>query len=146
MRALSSLMLAASMAVAALGSAVAVEVQSEKAAREDCSANSQAGMSVCLAKKSADSREALRASGANVRAALGRWYEDAKVARQAATRLNEADTVFEKYRAAQCAFNRSLGGGAIGNALDMRALACEVELNTTRADQLDKLAAGIRAK
>ena len=52
---------------------------------------------------------------------------------------------FDKYLAAQCAFNRSLGGGAIGHALDMRMLACEVELNITRADELDQLASRIRA-
>ena len=146
MQALRTLVVAASVALVGVGPAAAVEVQSEKAAREDCSGNSQAEMSECLVKKAAASRDALKAAGATARAAIGKWYEDAKYARQATARLNEADKAFEKYRGAQCAFNRSLGGGAIGNALDMRALACEVELNTTRAEQLEQLASRIRAR
>src|ERR1700712_4328337 len=86
-QALRTLMLAACMALVGAGSATAVEVQSEKAAREDCSGNSQAGTGECLAKKAAESRETLKAAGAAARAAIGRWYEDAKYARQAAARL-----------------------------------------------------------
>jgi hypothetical protein len=146
MHALMTLALVAALALVGAGSAGAVEVQSEKAARDDCSGNSQAEMSACLATKATASRDALNASRENVRAAIGRWYEDAKYIRQATARLDEADKAFEKYRAAECAFNRALGGGAIGNALDMRTLACQVELNTTHADQLDQLASRIRAK
>jgi len=38
----------------------------------------------------------------------------------------------------QCALAAALGGGAIGNALEIRRLACEAELNAWRADQLQR--------
>lgn|GEM_PF-4538608 len=41
-----------------------------------------------------------------------------------------------RYREAECAFKASLGGGAIGNALEMQRLACVFELNSRRTDQL----------
>ena len=146
MHALTTFSLAACLALATVGTAGAVEVQSEKAARDDCSGNSQAEMTQCLSAKAAASVEALNAARAHARAAIDQWYEDAKYVHLATQKLDSADQAFQRYRTAECAFNRSLGGGAIGNALDMRTLACEVEMNLTRADQLEQLASRIRAK
>jgi len=146
MHALKVLSLVACIALAGGSPASAVEVQTEQAARDDCSGNSQAEMAQCLRAKVAASVETLDAARSRLREALGRWNEDVKYARQAGQRLLRADEAFQRYRAAQCAFNESLGGGAIGNALDMRRLACEIEINTARAAQLEQLASHIRTK
>jgi hypothetical protein len=37
---------------------------------------------------------------------------------------------------AQCSYASALGGGAIGNALELRRLACVVELNTRLAQSI----------
>jgi len=146
MRALNVIVLTAVLALAGTGAAHAVEVQTEQAARDDCSGSAQAEITQCLTAKRDASVQALDAARAHANAALAKWYEDAKYARQATQRLAAADQAFQRYRAAQCAFNRSLGGGAIGNALDMRSLACEVEMNLVRAEQLEQLAGRIRAR
>lgn len=146
MRGLKRVALAVCVALAGIAPAGAVEMQTEQAARDDCSGDAEAGMTQCLVDKRDTSIQALGAAREHVRAALARWIEDARYARLAAQRLHAADQAFERYRTVECGFNRALGGGAIGNALDMRALACEVELNTTRAAQLEQLAARIRAK
>ena len=44
---------------------------------------------------------------------------------------------YAHYRDAQCAFAASLGGGAIGNALELRRLSCLVGLNNGRAKQIN---------
>ncbi|MFT8886211.1 MAG: lysozyme inhibitor LprI family protein [Acetobacter papayae] len=111
-------------------------VPSERALREECSAFSQAGMRDCLAKKAENSRKALRQAEENVARTLSKWDEDRKYVSQAMAKLTASNEDFAKYRDVQCAFSSSLGGGAIGNAIDMRRLACIAELNDRRAAQL----------
>ncbi|WP_406805837.1 lysozyme inhibitor LprI family protein [Burkholderia semiarida] len=67
---------------------------------------------------------------------LAQWDEDAKYINLAKIRLAASQKAFVKYRTAQYAFASSLGGGAIGNALEMQRLACVAELNNRRAAQL----------
>ena len=138
--------LVATLAALAVGSACAAEVQSEKDARDDCSGDSQAQMTQCLHGKLAAAQDALKSAHEKARVAITAWVDDDKYHTAALARLATADQAFEKYRAAQCAFNRSLGGGAIGNALDMRSLACEVELDLRRADQLEQLASTLHPR
>ena len=102
----------------------------------DCSAHAQSAMRDCLANKARDSEKALRRVEEKTSSALSKWDEDAKFIAASQARLKAANTVFAQYRDAQCAFASSLGGGAIGNALEMRRLACVSELNNRRAEQL----------
>jgi C4-dicarboxylate-specific signal transduction histidine kinase len=111
-------------------------VQDERAAREECSAYSEAGMRECLAKKASASSAALKQAEDKVRNTLAKWDEDAKYVSLARSKLEASTKEFTKYRQAHCAFNASLGGGAIGNALEMMRLACVFELNIRRAEQL----------
>lgn len=122
----------------AIGSltAWAAEAMDERSVREVCSDGSQADMRACLAKKAADSATNLKQAEGKALAALGKWDEDAKYVSAAKARLDASGKAFAKYRDAQCAFNTALGGGAIGNALDMRRFACVYELNARRAEQL----------
>ena len=108
----------------------------ERALREECSAFSQAGMRDCLAKKAESSQKALRQAEEKVASTLSNWDEDHKYINQAKVKLAASNKDFAKYRDAQCAFASTLGGGAIGNAFDMRRLACVSELNNRRAVQL----------
>lgn len=110
--------------------------QSEHTFREECSAYSEAGMRDCLAAKVRESQHALKQAEERVSAALSKWDEDAKYINLAKTRFVASKKAFAKYREAQCAFAASLGGGAIGNALEMGQLACAAELNGRRAEQL----------
>lgn len=111
-------------------------VQDERAAREECSAYSQAGMRECLAKKAHNSEGALRQVEEKTISALSEWDEDAKYIALSKEKLRAANAAFAHYREAQCAFAASLGGGAIGNALEIGRLACVVELNNRRVEQL----------
>ncbi|WP_100126254.1 lysozyme inhibitor LprI family protein [Snodgrassella alvi] len=55
----------------------------------------------------------------------------------AKNKLKKSDKEFIKYRDLQCDFAYSLGGGAIGNALNMLKYTRLAELNFQRAKQLD---------
>lgn len=55
----------------------------------------------------------------------------------AKNKLKKSDKELIKYRDLQCDFAYSLGGGAIGNALNMLKYTCLAELNFQRAKQLD---------
>ncbi|MET1530397.1 lysozyme inhibitor LprI family protein [Burkholderia sola] len=109
--------------------------QSERELRGECS-NGVIGVRECLQGKQEASEVELRRAGEKVRNALAKWDEDSQFIRLATTRLAASKKAFVKYREAQCAFASSLGGGAIGNALEMRRLACVAELNNRRAAQL----------
>jgi len=109
----------------------------ERALREECSAFSQAGMRDCLAHKAESSQRALKKAEKSAAAALSRWDEDSRYRQQAQARLAASQKAFVQYRDAQCRFAYSLGSGAIGNALEMRRLACLAELNGGQASRLD---------
>ncbi|MFC5475003.1 lysozyme inhibitor LprI family protein [Paraherbaspirillum soli] len=111
-------------------------VQSERAAREECSAYSQAGMRECLAKKANASAAELSKAENKVRRTLAKWDEDTKYVNLAKAKFETSNKEFGRYRDAHCAFDVSLGGGAIGNALEIGRLACVFELNSRRAAQL----------
>jgi uncharacterized protein YecT (DUF1311 family) len=110
---------------------------------DECGALSQAGMRACLARKSAESQGALKRVESDLVSALAIWDEDAKYARLAKERLAASSRAFEQYRETQCAFASSLGGGAIGSALDMRRLTCAIELNDARTRLLSSDIAGL---
>ncbi|WP_244110728.1 lysozyme inhibitor LprI family protein [Burkholderia ambifaria] len=110
-------------------------VQSERELRGECS-NGVIGVRECLQEKQEASEVELKRAEEKVRAAFAKWDEDAKYINLAKVRLAASQKAFVKYRTAQCAFASSLGGGAIGNALEMRRLACVAELNNRRAAQL----------
>jgi uncharacterized protein YecT (DUF1311 family) len=116
----------------------AVAVQDERAAREQCSASffSQVEVRECLEKKARASEVALKRVEEKALSAIARWDEDAKYISIAKAKLKTSGEEFVKYRDAHCAYMSSLGGGAIGNALEMRRLACVFELNSRRAEQL----------
>lgn len=115
----------------------AAELQSERAALEECGAYSEAGMRECLAKKARESALGLRRAEERALAALSKWDEDAKFVDLAKEKLKASSKAYEKYRDAQCAFAASLGGGAIGNALELRRLSCIVGLNNGRTKQIN---------
>jgi uncharacterized protein YecT (DUF1311 family) len=119
------------------GAVRAAEIQSERGAVEQCGAHSEAGMPECLAKMSYESSTALKHAEAQAIAALSKWDEDAKYVNLAKEKLKASSKAYERYRDAQCAFASSLGGGAIGNALEMRRLSCLVGMNARRIKQLD---------
>lgn len=124
----------------------AAELESEQAALEECGAYSQAGMRECLAKKSSESNAALKRAEKQAIAALSKWDEDAKFINLAKEKLRVSSKAYEQYREAQCAFAASLGGGAIGNALEMRRLSCLIGLNNEHAGQLTKDASALPSK
>lgn len=113
------------------------ELQCESTALEECGANSQAGMRECLTKKSRESQAALRRAERQAVAALSKWEEDERFIKLAKAKLIASSKAYEQYRDAQCALAYTLGGGAIGNALELRRLSCLVELNRARTKQLN---------
>jgi uncharacterized protein YecT (DUF1311 family) len=105
-----------------------------------------AGVRECLDKQAKESEARMKAAETAFTIAVDRWDTDAKYAKQTRQKLSEAAAAFIKYRAAQCAWATSLGGGAIGNALEMRRLACVAELNLRRADSLQSSARELRPR
>lgn len=119
------------------GKVWAAERQNKPTALEQCGAYSQAGMRECLEKESRASNAALKRAEEQVAAAISKWDEDAKFIDLAKKKLRASNKAYEQYRDAQCAFAYSLGGGAIGNALEMRRLTCRIELDIGRIKQLN---------
>ena len=107
--------------------------------REECSANSQGGMRDCLAKHTAESQRMLDNAKNKVSQAIANWDEDQKFVRIAQARLTAATQAFERYREAQCALSASLGGGAVGNALELRRLSCVAAANEMQVEQLRRM-------
>ena len=112
------------------------EAMDGRGLREACSAQSQAGMRDCLAQHAQTSATKLSQAQAQAHHQIDQWDEDIKYRAQAKALLDAAHRSFIQYRNAHCAFSASLGGGAIGNALEMRRLACQAQLNHQRAQDL----------
>jgi uncharacterized protein YecT (DUF1311 family) len=89
---------------------------------DECYAYSEAGVRQCLARNLQKTAIALNAAEQK---AMG-----------AKEKLRASNAAFAQYREAQCALAYSLGGGAIGNALDIRRLACAIEQNSKRVAEL----------
>jgi Lysozyme inhibitor LprI len=117
----------------------AQSLPTERELREECSAFSQAGMRECLGKKAQQSTATLLVAETGLRSRIARSGEDARFKTAALTRLVASNAAFARYRVAACDFQSSLGGGAIGNALLIRRLACIAELNLRRAELLDRM-------
>jgi hypothetical protein len=107
---------------------------------EDCDAYSQADRLACLSKEAAASEIELTQARTALTFAIDRWDEDAKYKAAARRQLDAADQAFAKHRTAHCKLQQSLGGGAVGNGLEMRRLLCVEALNTARAAQLQQMA------
>ncbi|QFZ83297.1 DUF1311 domain-containing protein [Variovorax paradoxus] len=107
---------------------------------------SMAAVRTCLDKKQAQSEVVLKRAEAQARKAIARWDEDDKYIDLAKTRLAVSSRAFAKYRTEHCAFAASMGGGAIGNALEMGRAACGAELNQRRAEQLRLLVSELPPK
>ena len=113
---------------------------------EKCAYESQAGMRDCLARSVSESSRVLISAEKKLVSALKQWDEQPKFVSKARDRLISSDDAYLKYRDAQCAFASALGGGAIGNALELRRLACIFGLNTERAAHLTRLASSLSRK
>jgi hypothetical protein len=103
---------------------------------DGCGALSQAGMRGCLTKKAADSQAWLKRAEHEAAAGLSGWDDDVRYVKRAKEKLAHASREFERYRETQCAFASALGGGAIAGALELRRLACTIDLNEARARSL----------
>lgn len=107
---------------------------------EDCDAYSQADRLACLGKAAAASEMELTQARTVLASTIDRWDEDAKYKAAARRQLDAADQDFAKHRTAHCKLQKSLGGGAVSNGLEMRRLLCVEALNTARAAQLSQMA------
>jgi len=103
-------------------------------------------MRACLEGKSQESATALKQAENNAIDTLSKWDENAKYIFLAKQRLTASSRAYEQYREAQCAFASSTGGGAIGNALELRRLSCLIGLNMRRAEQLRTTMANLPTK
>lgn len=77
---------------------------------------------------------------------MARWDEDPKYIRSASVALKTSSKSFMQFRHAQCGFVASLGGGAIGNALTLRRLACVTDLNRQQAASIQQAVANLPVK
>jgi len=109
---------------------------------DECDAFSQADRRDCLSRKVVSTDAAVLAAEGRLLARIEAWDEDAKYRTAAKARFTASKKAFALYRAAECGFRASLGGGAIGKALTIRKLACVVELNVRRRLYLDETVVG----
>jgi uncharacterized protein YecT (DUF1311 family) len=116
-------------------SLASTEIKNEFELRDECSYD-PIGIRECLQKKLKLSETNLKNTEEKVNQSLEKWDEDPEYINAAKAKLKSANEAFIKYREAQCQFAFSLGGGAIGNALDVRQFSCIAELNNRRAEQL----------
>lgn len=124
---------------AAAGEAASPDTPNERELREECSAaGSQVDMRDCLQEKVRESEKTLKDAQATALRTIAGWDEDAKYTRVTKERLAAAGQAFARYRKAECAFAASLGGGAIGAALELQRLACVAALNQQRAQDLSR--------
>jgi len=123
-------------------------VLGERALREECSHAyfHQVDVHECLAKRAEDSQQALQQAETQMLSTFTKWDEWESVITRTKANLAAANQSFVKYRYDQCEFAASLGGGAIGAALDMGRLACVAELNNRRAAQLRDAAADLNRR
>ena len=110
-------------------------IANERELREECSYD-LVGMRECLIEKQIASEVNLTLANKKVYKTLTQWDEDQNYIKAAKVKLAAAEKAFIVYRNAQCQFAASLGGGAIGNALDTMRFACVADLNNKRAEQL----------
>ncbi|MGE9552015.1 lysozyme inhibitor LprI family protein [Erwinia amylovora] len=119
-----------------------IDIQTELEIREECSF-SPVGIKKCVQMRQEKSSELLKKAEVDAENTLSRWDENQKFVRLAKKNLIEANRVFSHYRDAQCNFAASLGGGAVGNALETGRLACQAELNERRAKQLNDFSSAL---
>lgn len=108
-----------------------------------CTEFSQAEMRTCLQEEVRKSTAALGRGTLQMIQALNAWDETPRYRAAALTALRRSETAFVAYRKSHCAFDASLGGGAIGTALDSRSMRCIIQLNLERAGWLDAKAKAI---
>ncbi|PIF75050.1 uncharacterized protein DUF1311 [Variovorax sp. 54] len=113
-------------------------VQSEYAIRLACGNEffSMADVRECLDKKEVESETHLKRAEANLLRAIAKWDIEPPYIAATKAKLAAARKSFARYREDHCAYAKSVGGTAIGNALEMRRAACVAELNNQRAEQL----------
>jgi uncharacterized protein YecT (DUF1311 family) len=133
-------------AVLVFGAVLARLPAAESAIPDDCEAGSQAAMRSCLEKKSQASAATLATAERAALAALARWDEDETYRLSATAALKIASKSFVQFRQAHCDFVSSLGGGAIGNALMLRRLACITELNQQQTGSLHRATSDLPKK
>jgi hypothetical protein len=111
--------------------------QSEQEIVEECGdVGSSADVGRCYARKAKESEIALKEAEKKMRVALDKWFIEEQYIRLAKTRLTASGEDFIRYRESQCAFAWSLGGSAIGHALDMVRDSCIAGENNHRAAQI----------
>ena len=103
---------------------------------DECAGHAQADMRTCLEKKSQESTTDLAQAEKDVLSMLAGWDEDPAYRASANAAFKQSRKSFIQFRQAQCAFAASLGGGAIGNALALRQLACLTDVNRVQAASL----------
>ncbi|MES2251604.1 MAG: lysozyme inhibitor LprI family protein [Pseudomonadota bacterium] len=113
-------------------------VQSEYAIRVACSNESfsMAAVRECLDEKEVESEVTLKRAEAILLRAISKWDIEPPYIAATKAKLAAARKSFARYREDHCAYAKSVGGTAIGNALEMRRAACVAELNNQRAEQL----------
>lgn len=103
---------------------------------EACSGQSQADQRICLEATVKTGAAALAQAEQAALAAVARWDEDLRYRSAAGTSLQAANKSFVQFRLAECALAAALGGGAAGNARELRRLACVADLNHARTTHL----------
>ncbi|MDR2155704.1 MAG: DUF1311 domain-containing protein [Burkholderiaceae bacterium] len=129
-------------------SAPAVSTPGERALRLECdiASISQRDMHDCLEREVRKSFEALKKYENEAIDRISKWDEDERYINQTKAMLATSTKEFIRYRNAHCKFMTSLGGGAIGSALELGRLACVAELNYRRAEQLHDAVSDIPKK
>lgn len=93
-------------------------------------------MTLCVNQSLKESEILLKDTQVEALQKLDQWDEELPYKMQSKKALLLSNEQFIHYREKECYFFQTLGGGAIGHALNLRRKGCEYNLNIERVQKL----------
>ncbi len=115
--------------------AIATAASVETMINECWEGNDHRGMSECVSNRAATARTNLEIVENEVRAAIPKNNESGSYIKTAKDRFEASVQSYRKYRRDQCQLREALA--SVGNGAAENRMACEAELDTKRAEELE---------
>lgn len=110
---------------------------------KECEQFSQADLNQCTVNNYLLSENRLKEVETNLANKIKVWTEDNKYQSIASRKLTESRRDFVDYKKSNCSFAAALGGGAVGSAINLREVKCQLEMNKNRINEFNAHIEGI---
>lgn len=110
---------------------------------KECEQFSQADLNQCTVNNYLLSENRLKEVETNLTNKIKVWTEDNKYRSIASRKLTESRRDFVDYKKSNCSFAAALGGGAVGAAINLREVKCQLEMNKNRINEFNAHIEGI---